>query len=74
MIIGTEVGILHRLEKENPDKEFFPAYEGAVCPNMKRNTLEDVYLALRDESYPVSVPAEVAEKARLCLERMFAVR
>jgi len=74
MIIGTEVGVLHRLKKENPDKEFIPAYEGAVCPNMKMNTLENVYLALRDESYPVSVPPGVAEKARLCLERMFTFR
>jgi quinolinate synthase len=74
IIVGTEVGIVHRLKKENPDKEFFPAYEGAVCPNMKRNTLEDVYLALRDEGHPVSVPAGIAEKARLCLERMFALR
>ena len=74
MIIGTEIGILHRLKKENPGKEFVPAYEGAVCPNMKRNTLESVYLALRDESYPVEVPAGIAEKARLCLERMFALK
>jgi len=74
MIIGTEVGVLHRLKKENPDKEFFPAYEGAVCPNMKKNTLENIYLALRDESHPVIVPADVAEKARGCLERMFALR
>ncbi|MCJ7634804.1 quinolinate synthase NadA [Candidatus Bathyarchaeota archaeon] len=74
MIIGTEVGILHRLRKENPDREFIPAYEGAVCPNMKKNTLESVYLALRDETYPVVVPTPIAAKARLCLERMFAVR
>jgi quinolinate synthase len=37
MIIGTEVGILHRLRKDNPRKQFFPAYEGAMCPNMKKN-------------------------------------
>ena len=74
IIVGTEVGIVHRLKKENPDKEFIPAYEGAVCPNMKRNTLENVYLALRNENHPVSVPTEVAEKARLGLERMFALR
>lgn len=74
MIIGTEVGVLHRLKKENPDKDFFPAYEGAICPNMKRNTLENVYLAIRDENYPVTVPAATAEKARLCLERMFSLK
>ncbi len=74
MIIGTEVGILHRLRKENPGKEFIAAYEGAVCPNMKKNTLEDVYLALRDEKYPVVVQASTAAAVRVCLEKMFAVK
>jgi len=73
-IVATELGVLHRLRVENPDKEFIPAYEGAVCPNMKRNTLESLYLALRDETYPVIIPAEKAAKARHCLDCMFSLK
>ena len=73
MVIATEVGLLHRLRKENPDKTFIPAYEDAVCPNMKLNTLERLYLALKNEQYVVSVPKAVAEKARRALENMFTL-
>ncbi len=69
-IIGTEIGIIHRLEKENTGKKFLPAYEGAVCPNMKLNTLERIYLSLKEERYPVTVPKSVASKARKALEKM----
>jgi len=69
-IIGTEVGITHRLEKENPGKAFIPAYDGAICPNMKLNTLKRVYMSLKEERYPVTVPNSVAKKARKALERM----
>jgi len=69
-IIGTEVGIIHRLKKENPGKTFIPAYDGAICPNMKLNTLERVYLSLKEEKYPIMVPNSVARKARKALERM----
>lgn len=72
-IIGTEVGIIHRLEKENPRKKFIPAYDGAICPNMKLNTLERVYLSLKEERYPVTVPNSVAKKARKALERMVSI-
>lgn len=70
-IIGTEEGILHRLKKENPGKDFVLAHRAGVCPNMKRNTLEHIYLSLRDEIYPVTVPKPIASKARLALEKMF---
>jgi len=72
-IIGTEVGILHRLSRENPDKQFFPAYDGAICPNMKLNTLERLYRSLKEEKHPITVPKPVAEKARKALENMFAI-
>lgn len=72
-IIGTEVGMIHRLKKENPGKEFIPAYDEAICPNMKLNTLERVYLALKEERYPVTVPKSVAKKARRALERMVSI-
>ena len=73
-IIGTEEGLLHRLRKDNPEKQFFLAYEGAVCPNMKLNTLDRLYTALKEEKYQVRVPESIAKKARIALEKMFAVR
>jgi len=72
-IIGTEVGIIHRMKKENPRKEFIPAYDGALCTNMKLNTLERVYLALKEERYPVTVPKSVAKRARKALEKMVSI-
>ncbi len=73
-IVGTEEGILHRLRKENPDKRFFLAYEGAVCPNMKLTTLDRLYASLKEEKHMVEVPPKVANKARAALERMFQVK
>jgi len=72
-IIGTEIGIIHRLEKENPGKEFIPAYEGAICPNMKLNTLERIYASLKQETHLVTVSSQVARKARRALEKMLAI-
>ena len=73
-IVGTEEGIMHRLRKENPTKEFIMAYEGAICPNMKLTTLERLYVALKEEKNVVKVPELVASKARASLERMFEVK
>ncbi|MEM3703237.1 MAG: quinolinate synthase NadA [Candidatus Bathyarchaeia archaeon] len=72
-IVATEEGLLHRLRKDNPDKRFILAYEGAVCPNMKLNTLERIYLSLRDEKHVVKVPESIACKARKSLEKMFEI-
>ena len=71
-IIATEVGLIHRLEKENPRKAFIPAYD-AVCPNMKLNNLERLCYALENERYVVRVPERTAERARRALEKMFAI-
>jgi quinolinate synthase len=73
-IVGTEEGILHRLRKENPHKNFYLAYEGAICPNMKLTTLDRLYASLLEEKNVVKVPAGVAKKARASLERMFDVK
>ena len=73
-IVGTEEGILHRLRKENPGKQFFTAYEGAVCPNMKLTTLDRLYASLSEDKHLVKVPEKVAAKARASLERMFQVK
>ena len=73
-IIGTEEGLLHRLRKENPDKTFIMAYEGAVCPNMKLTTMDRLYTSLKEEKYVVKVPQATANKARAALERMFEIK
>jgi len=70
-IVATEEGLLHRLRQDNPQKKFVLAYEGAVCPNMKLNTLEKIYLALKEEKHVVTVPEAIIKKARKALERMF---
>ncbi len=72
-IIATEAGLIHRLRKENPRKEFIPAYDGAICTNMKLNTLERLYLSLKEEKYLITVPDAVARKARRALEEMFSI-
>jgi quinolinate synthase len=72
-IVGTEEGLLHRLRKENPRKQFILAYKEAVCPNMKLTTLERLYDSLKHEKHLVKVPDAVARKARIALERMFEV-
>ena len=69
-IIGTEIGILHRLKKQNPEKSFYPVSERAVCPNMKLTTLEKVLWALEEMRYRVTVPADTIEKAKNSLRIM----
>jgi len=73
MIIGTEVGIIHRLAKENPDKVFIPASTSAICTDMKRITLDKVYRSLKDGVYRVEVPREIAEKVKRAIENTFKV-
>ena len=69
-IIGTEIGILHRLRQENPEKTFIPVTPLSDCPNMKLNTLEKVMWSLEDLQYVVTVPEEIAVKARKAIQRM----
>ncbi|MEI7899185.1 MAG: quinolinate synthase NadA [bacterium] len=72
-IIGTEVGILHRLQHENPSKVFYPLLEQAVCPNMKKNTLEKVLWSLRDWQTVITVPEPIAFRARRAIDAMLAI-
>jgi quinolinate synthase len=73
-IIGTEVGILHRLGQECPEKRCFPLSEKAVCVNMKKTDLQKVYNALERMSPRVTVPGEIVGRARKAIDRMLAVR
>jgi len=69
-IIGTDKGIIHALEKNNPNKKFYLLSKGLNCGNMKKITLEDVYLALKDEVYEVEVEKDISEKALVALNKM----
>ncbi len=73
ILVGTEVGILHRLRRENPGKTFIPVSDSLVCPNMKKTTLENLAEALREMKTRVSVPEDVAVRARRAIEAMLAV-
>ena len=72
-IVATEVGILHRLRRENPGKKFFAANERASCAYMKVTTLPKVLRSLELMQYPITVPKEIADRARGAIERMIAI-
>lgn len=72
-IVATETGILYRMKKENPEKDFIPIKRDAVCKYMKKIDLEKVYNSLAYGIHEVKVPAQVADKARLAIDRMLAI-
>jgi len=72
-IVATEVGILHRLRRENPTKTFHAANDAAVCAYMKVTTLPKVLNALRNMEHRITVPPRIAERARLAIERMVGI-
>ncbi|MBA7478675.1 Quinolinate synthase A [subsurface metagenome] len=73
IIIGTEIGILHRLRKENPGKKFIPLTEQAICPNMKLITLEKVLWSLEEMAPEVKVPEEIRIRAKAAVDKMLKV-
>jgi quinolinate synthase len=70
IVVGTEIGIIHRLRKENPGKTFIPVSEQAVCPRMKLITLESVVWSLEGLSPEVRVPEETRIRAKRAVDRM----
>lgn len=72
-VVATETGILYRMRQQNPGKTFVPASEKAECQYMKMITPEKVYNSLMEDKYEVKVPKEIADKARLAIERMLSV-
>jgi quinolinate synthase len=72
-IVATEVGILHRLRRENPNKTFHPANPKAVCAFMKVTTLPKVLRSLQRMEHRITVSEDVAARARLAIERMVAI-
>jgi quinolinate synthase len=73
-VVATETGILYRMRKDNPTKTFIPASDKAECQYMKMITLEKVYDALVNEQHVVTVPKEIADKARLAISRMLEIK
>jgi len=73
IIVGTEVGIIYRLKQDNPTKEFYPASEAAVCPNMKRVTQEKVFWALENLEEEVRVSDYIRRRARKAIDRMLEI-
>jgi quinolinate synthase len=69
-IVGTEQGLLERMKRENPKKEFFPAFRPKICSNMKRTSLRDVYDSLNEEKYEIQVEKTIAKKAVKALNLM----
>lgn len=77
-IVATESGILHQMQKSNPHKKFIPAPPTNKCacndcPHMKRNTLEKLYLCMKNEIPEVTLPMDIIERARLPIERMLDI-
>jgi quinolinate synthase len=73
MIIGTELGLIDRLIKENPGKKFIPASERAICPNMKLITLEKILWSLEAMAPQVKVPEDIRTRAKAAVDRMLAI-
>lgn len=72
-VIATEKGVVDRLQRDCKDKEFILIKDNIVCPNMKRNSLEDVYNVLKNETNEIKVDEEMAKKALKCIDRMLEV-
>jgi len=73
MIVGTELGIIYRLRKENPGKKFIPVSEQAICPNMKLITLEKVLWSLEEMTPEVKVPEAIRLRAKAAVDKMLAI-
>jgi quinolinate synthase len=77
-IVATESGIIHQMQKDNPDKVFIPAPPNNTCacndcPHMKRNTLEKLYLCIKNEMPEIFVPEDIIKKAVVPIERMLEI-
>ena len=72
-IIATEKGVVDRLKRDYPEKEFYLIKDNVICPNMKWHTLTDIYNALDREEHEITVDTEIASKALKCIDRMLEV-
>lgn len=72
-IIGTDIGMIHKLKKNFPNIEFYPLKKDFICHNMKKNTLEGIYESLDKEQFEVSLDPKIIEKARTPIRKMFEI-
>lgn len=72
-IIGTEIGMIYRLRKENPSKRFIPLSEQAICPDMKQINLEKILWSLEEMAFQITVSDELRDRAKSAVEKMFHV-
>ena len=72
-VIATEKGVVDRLKRDCPDKNFVLIKDSIICPNMKWNTLEDIYNSLVNGEHEIKVEKEVSDKALVCIDRMLEV-
>ena len=72
-IIATEQGVVDRLKRDYPEKEFIPVKDNIVCPNMKMTSLEDILNVLENENNEIFVDEQIAQKAVKCIDRMLEV-
>jgi quinolinate synthase len=73
-VVGTEVGLMHRLRQENPEKAFFALRKDMICPNMKKTTLKSILRAFKENTYEIKVPEHIRIPAKRALDRMLAVK
>ena len=72
-IIVTEKGVIDRLRRDYPDKKFYLIREDMICSSMKTNRFEDIYNALLNEKYEITLDNDISQKALVCIERMLQV-
>lgn len=72
-IIATEKGVVDRLKRDYPEKEFILIKDNIICPNMKWHTLDDIYNALANEEHEIFVEKDISKKALKCIDRMLEV-
>jgi quinolinate synthase len=72
-IIGTEIGMLHRLRKENPDKIFISPSNKLICPNMKLINVEKIFWSLEEEQYEIELEENIIKEARSAIDRMLEI-
>jgi quinolinate synthase len=72
-IVGTEIGLLYKLRKENPDKVFYPLRKDMVCPNMKKTTLRSIIRAFQENTHVIKVPEHIRIPAKRALDKMLEI-
>jgi len=72
-VVGTEIGLMHRLRRDNPGKIFYPLRKDMICPNMKKTTLQSILRAFQENAHLVKVPEEIRVPAKKALDRMLEI-